>query len=118
MVVDQAIPVNVGSPDMIDQLGSVAPGRSIILRVNPGFGHGNSQKTNTGGEQSKHGIWHADLQDCLLRADRYGTALAHANAWAVVKLRQTAHRARYEARWRRIARDLRPLRIADPQRVA
>ena len=31
---------------------------SITLRINPGFGHGHSQKTNTGGEQSKHGIWH------------------------------------------------------------
>ena len=31
---------------------------SITLRINPGFGHGHSQKTNTGGKQSKHGIWH------------------------------------------------------------
>ena len=33
--------------------------------INPGFGHGHHQKTNTGGEQSKHGIWHEQLQDCL-----------------------------------------------------
>jgi len=72
MVVDQAIAVNVGSPDMIDQLGRVAPGRSITLRINPGFGHGLSQKTNTGGEHSKHGIWHEQLEDCLGRADRHG----------------------------------------------
>ncbi|HZL91423.1 MAG TPA: diaminopimelate decarboxylase [Pirellulaceae bacterium] len=64
--------VNCGSPDMIDQLGEKAPGKNITLRINPGFGHGHSQKTNTGGEQSKHGIWHTDLADCLLRADRYG----------------------------------------------
>ena len=43
---------------MIDQFGPRAPGREITLRINPGFGHGHSQKTNTGGEQSKHGIWH------------------------------------------------------------
>jgi len=42
------------------------------LRLNPGFGHGHSQKTNTGGEQSKHGIWHEQLRDCLLRAQRQG----------------------------------------------
>ncbi len=72
LVVKYNIPVNCGSPDMIDQLGAVAPGRNITLRINPGFGHGHSQKTNTGGEQSKHGIWHADLDDCLQRADRAG----------------------------------------------
>jgi len=64
--------VNCGSPDMIDQLGLVAPGHEITLRLNPGFGHGHSQKTNTGGEQSKHGIWHAQLDECLQAAERRG----------------------------------------------
>ena len=72
MVVKHNIPVNIGSPDMIDQLGERAPGREITLRINPGFGHGHSQKTNTGGPQSKHGIWHENVNDCLLRADRHG----------------------------------------------
>ncbi len=72
MVVKHHIHVNCGSMDMIDQLGERAPGRNITLRINPGFGHGHSQKTNTGGEQSKHGIWHEDLEECLRRADRYG----------------------------------------------
>ena len=57
---------------MIDQLGAVSPGHNITLRINPGFGHGHSQKTNTGGESSKHGIWHEQVADCLLRADRHG----------------------------------------------
>jgi diaminopimelate decarboxylase len=57
---------------MIDQLGDVAPGRELTLRVNPGFGHGHSRKTNTGGENSKHGIWHDQLADCLARADQHG----------------------------------------------
>lgn len=72
LVVKHNIHVNVGSPDMIDQLGQAAPGRNITLRINPGFGHGHSQKTNTGGPQSKHGIWHEQVDDCLRRADRYG----------------------------------------------
>ena len=57
---------------MIDQLGEPAPGRNITLRINPGFGHGHSQKTNTGGEQSKHGIWFQELDECLVTADHYG----------------------------------------------
>jgi diaminopimelate decarboxylase len=72
LVLKHDLHVNCGSPDMIDQLGQVAPGRNITLRINPGFGHGHSQKTNTGGPQSKHGIWHEQLPDCLLRADRHG----------------------------------------------
>ena len=60
-----------GSREMIDQLGEHVSGREITLRINPGFGHGHSQKTNTGGAQSKHGIWHDQLDDCLQRADRY-----------------------------------------------
>jgi len=74
-VVKLGLPVNCGSPDMIDQLGEWAPGRQITLRINPGFGHGHSQKTNTGGQQSKHGIWHEQLDDCLQRADRHGLAV-------------------------------------------
>jgi diaminopimelate decarboxylase len=72
LVVEKGIHANCGSPGMIDQLGQRAPGRHISLRINPGFGHGHSQKTNTGGEQSKHGIWHADVADCLRRADTHG----------------------------------------------
>ena len=75
VVVRQGIHVNCGSPDMIDQLGERAPGREITLRINPGFGHGHSQKTNTGGEQSKHGIWHEQLTDALRRADHHGLGI-------------------------------------------
>ncbi len=71
LVVDKHIHVNVGSPDMIRQLGQVAPGREITFRINPGFGHGHSAKTNTGGDSSKHGIWHEQLADCLELARKY-----------------------------------------------
>jgi len=72
LVVERGIHVNCGSPQMIDQLGARSPGVGITLRINPGFGHGHSQKTNTGGESSKHGIWYQDVADCVARAARYG----------------------------------------------
>ena len=72
LVVQHDIHVNCGSPDMIDQLGQRVTDREITLRINPGFGHGHSQKTNTGGEQSKHGIWHEQLPECVKRAERCG----------------------------------------------
>ena len=72
LVVEHGIPVNCGSPEMIDQYGERAPGGEITLRVNPGFGHGHSRKTNTGGEHSKHGIWHDEIEACVERAARVG----------------------------------------------
>ena len=69
------IPVNAGSVDMLEQLGQVSPGHRVWLRINPGFGHGHSQKTNTGGENSKHGIWYADMPAALEVLQRYGLKL-------------------------------------------
>jgi diaminopimelate decarboxylase len=86
-VLAHGIHVNCGSPEMIDQYGKAcasrrvnpggapARGDTITLRINPGFGHGHSQKTNTGGEHSKHGIWHEQLADVLRRADQHGLAV-------------------------------------------
>ncbi|MCL4124518.1 UNVERIFIED_CONTAM: hypothetical protein GTU68_028035 [Idotea baltica] len=65
LVTEKGIHVNVGSPDMIRQYGQRNPGGKITIRINPGFGHGHSAKTNTGGESSKHGVWHEQLDDCL-----------------------------------------------------
>ncbi len=72
LVTEHKIHVNCGSPDMIEQLGQRVQGRQITLRLNPGFGHGHSQKTNTGGDHSKHGIWSEQLAECVARADKVG----------------------------------------------
>ena len=74
-VVDLRIPVNAGSPDMLAQLGAVSPGHRVWLRVNPGFGHGHSRKTNTGGESSKHGIWHEYIGEALAHIRTFGLKL-------------------------------------------
>ena len=74
-VAELGIPVNCGSADMLDQLGAVSPGHAVWLRINPGFGHGHSNKTNTGGEHSKHGIWHTELVDALAKVRANGLAL-------------------------------------------
>ncbi|AHG59957.1 diaminopimelate decarboxylase [Buchnera aphidicola] len=60
-VINFNIPVNAGSLDMLTQLGKSSPGHHVWLRINPGFGYGHSKKTNTGGENSKHGIWEPRL---------------------------------------------------------
>ena len=75
-MVEHGVPVNAGSIDMLHQLGQRSPGHSVWLRINPGFGHGHSNKTNTGGEHSKHGIWHTDLPDALAAIAQHGLKLA------------------------------------------
>ncbi|QHC24560.1 diaminopimelate decarboxylase [Streptomyces sp. GS7] len=74
-VVELGVPVNAGSPQMLDQVGTAAPGHPVWVRVNPGFGHGHSRKTNTGGEHSKHGIWHEHLEESLALVDKHGLDL-------------------------------------------
>ncbi|WP_244269624.1 diaminopimelate decarboxylase [Chromobacterium haemolyticum] len=69
------IAVNAGSIDMLRQLGAASPGHRVWLRINPGFGHGHSQKTNTGGENSKHGIWHEQVSDALDVIRQFGLHL-------------------------------------------
>ncbi|RVU75981.1 diaminopimelate decarboxylase [Pantoea dispersa] len=74
-IAELKVPVNAGSVDMLHQLGAVSPGHGVWLRINPGFGHGHSQKTNTGGENSKHGIWHSDLPLALAAIQQHGLQL-------------------------------------------
>ncbi|MBD8067072.1 diaminopimelate decarboxylase [Devosia sp. PTR5] len=74
-VVELGIPVNCGSPDMLQQVGAAHPGHPVWLRINPGFGHGHSRKTNTGGPSSKHGIWHDELEACVRLIDEHGLHL-------------------------------------------
>lgn len=71
-VAEHRITVNAGSLDMLERIGRHAPeGHRAWLRINPGFGHGHSNKTNTGGEQSKHGIWLDDMPRAVEQIRRY-----------------------------------------------
>jgi diaminopimelate decarboxylase len=72
LVKKHSIPVNIGSPDMLTQLHEAGINVPIAIRINPGFGHGHSQKVNTGGELSKHGIWHGDLETVAKKAMELG----------------------------------------------
>ncbi|HWQ08510.1 MAG TPA: hypothetical protein VN436_05370, partial [Holophaga sp.] len=74
-VIEHRIPVNAGSIDMLRQLGGRAPGHPVWLRINPGFGHGHHNKVNTGGEHSKHGIWHTDIPEAIQLVRQFGLDL-------------------------------------------
>ncbi|MEM8781651.1 MAG: diaminopimelate decarboxylase [Planctomycetota bacterium] len=73
IVRETGCPVNCGSSDMIGQLADAGLQHiPVTLRLNPGFGHGHSQKVNTGGTSSKHGIWHTHLPRCLELGKQHG----------------------------------------------
>lgn len=74
-VIKHGITVNAGSLDMLERVGLAAPGHRVWLRINPGFGHGHSNKTNTGGPQSKHGIWIDDVAEAVAIVRRHGLKL-------------------------------------------
>ncbi len=65
-------PVTLGSADMLEPLSELRPAGAVTLRVNPGFGHGHHPKVTTGGELSKHGIWHEELPRAIARARELG----------------------------------------------
>lgn len=71
-VARSGVHANLGSPFMVEEFAAACPGRDVMLRVNPGFGHGHGRKVQTGGEASKHGIWHAELPSVIDRARRAG----------------------------------------------
>lgn len=81
LCVEKGVHVNCGSIDMIGQYGRRLAetgrndSRTITLRINPGFGHGHSRKTNTGGDLSKHGIWYEELPQAMSEAARYGLTI-------------------------------------------
>lgn len=72
LVKEHNLAVNIGSLDMIQQLADYGIRTELMLRVNPGFGHGHSRKTNTGGDLSKHGVWHEQIKDCVKLAQKNG----------------------------------------------
>lgn len=74
-VLKHGVTVNAGSLDMLARVGAAAPGHRVWLRINPGFGHGHSNKTNTGGPQSKHGIWIDDVPRAIEIVRQYGLEL-------------------------------------------
>ena len=85
--------MNCGSMDMLDQLGAVNQGTRCGASTQvSGMA---IPKTNTGGEHSKHGIWHGDLVRACEKIKSNGLALqactcTSAQAWTTRTCRKCA----------------------------
>ena len=78
--IDNKIFCNCGTLGMVEEYGQTFQKRKsdangISIRINPGEGHGHSRKTNTGGPYSKHGIWHENLDQVKVIAEKYGLSI-------------------------------------------
>lgn len=70
-LLEMGVTINCSSIDQLRLIGSIRPGAKCSIRINPGEGHGASNKTNTGGPSSKHGIYFDQL-DLVDEAVRQG----------------------------------------------
>jgi diaminopimelate decarboxylase len=79
-LVQRGVLINCTSIDQIRLLGTV-PGRTICsIRVNPGEGNGETNKTNTGGPSSKHGIYFDQVGEAKTVAQGAGLQIVGVHA--------------------------------------
>lgn len=74
-LVDQKVEINCTSLDQLELLGVISPGYKCCIRFNPGEGHGESNKTNTGGPASKHGIYYDQIEQVKKIIKKYSLRL-------------------------------------------
>jgi len=79
-LVQRGVLINCTSIDQIRLLGTVS-GRTICsIRINPGEGHGEMNKTNTGGPSSKHGIYFTEVDEAKAVAQSVGLRIIGVHA--------------------------------------
>lgn len=79
-LVDKGVLINCTSIDQIRLLAQV-PGRQVCsVRINPGEGNGETNKTNTGGPSSKHGIYYDQVDEALATATAAGIRIIGVHA--------------------------------------
>ncbi len=66
------VPINCTSLDQIRLLSKIAESKEFSIRINPGEGDGETNKTNTGGPSSKHGIYFDQISEAKSLAKTSG----------------------------------------------
>ncbi len=62
---------NASSLHQLDRYGTLRPGDTVSIRINPGLGSGHSNRTNVGGPAASFGIWHEYLPQVLKLAAKH-----------------------------------------------
>jgi len=79
-LVQRGVLINCTSIDQIRLLGRVSGRTTCSIRVNPGEGHGEMNKTNTGGPSSKHGIYFTEGDEAKAVAQSVGLRIIGVHA--------------------------------------
>ncbi len=72
--------INCTSLDQIRLLGKVPECEDFSIRINPGEGDGETNKTNTGGPSSKHGIYFDQIDEAKSIAQAHGLRIIGVHA--------------------------------------
>src|SRR3990167_248553 len=67
--------LNINSLSRLEKFGTFYPGSDVCIRFNPDIGAGNHKHNITGGEESKFGSPHSQLQDVLDIVNKYNLNL-------------------------------------------
>lgn len=79
-LVRRGVLINCTSLDQIQLLGKVPGCKVCSIRINPGEGSGETNKTNTGGPSSKHGIYFDQVDEAKSMAQALGLQIIGVHA--------------------------------------
>jgi len=79
-LVERGVLINCTSIDQIRLLGRIPACTACSIRVNPGEGNGETNKTNTGGPSSKHGIYFDQIDEAKSIAQGLGLRIIGVHA--------------------------------------
>jgi len=74
-IYESEVLLNIDSLSRLKGFGKKYPGSDVCVRFNPNIGAGDHQHNITGGEESKFGISHSQLQDVLDIVNKYNLNL-------------------------------------------
>src|SRR3989338_164961 len=70
-IISKGVRFNACSLHQLEEVGKIAPGSEISVRINPGKGSGANGKVNVGGFASSFGIWHELIPEVKEIAQTY-----------------------------------------------
>jgi diaminopimelate decarboxylase len=76
---DRNILTSLDSLAQLEQMGEIAPGSHVAIRINPGVGAGHHEKVVTGGKKTKFGIAVDQLADARRIASQYKLKIVGVN---------------------------------------
>ena len=95
---ERGVRITLDSPFPLRQWPELFGGRELILRIDPGFGHGHHEKVRTGGKGAKFGLAADALPEFLAAVKTTGARVVGLHAHIGSGISETTHWAEVHAR--------------------